>query len=53
MQMADYTWKNITEIMIRNCFIKAEFLEYVTSSEAEKVIPLSKQLKKEELNLEQ
>lgn len=37
MRMADFAWKNTTKTTIKNCFIKAGFLENKISSETEEV----------------
>lgn len=49
--MDDYGWKNVTKSIIRNCFIKARFFEYITSNETEEV-DFIKQEAEEELKTE-
>lgn len=52
MRMADYAQKNVTDKTIRNCFIKAEFLEYVASRETKEVDSTKQITKVGELNPE-
>lgn len=51
--MTDYACKNVIKTTIRNIFLKAGFLEYVTFSEIEEVNCIQQETEKGELNSEQ
>ncbi|GBN57502.1 Tigger transposable element-derived protein 6 [Araneus ventricosus] len=53
MLMADYAYRNVTETIIKNCFIKVGFSENKTSSETEEVDSINHSIGEREINPEQ
>ncbi|GBM84058.1 Tigger transposable element-derived protein 6 [Araneus ventricosus] len=53
MRMADYAWRNVTETIIKNCFIKVGFSENKTSRETEEVDSINHSIGEREINPEQ